>query len=91
MPPDLDRALRRLSAVSGIAQSSWATQFLAESIPVINAMADAFELAQKDRQAAADLMQNIAQTTMAKAAQAALDLDTTVVQMRRMKGRPQSD
>lgn len=83
-------ALERLSRVSGIAASQFVGQVMQDSLPVLDAMAAAFEAAKRSPREAADLMRGVVSATMAAAAQEQLRFDAQV-RKPRLRKRPQRD
>lgn len=74
LSPEVMRALSDLSEVSGIAASSFVATVMNDSLPVIEAMTQAFRQAKAAPLKAAETMQDVMQRTIFSAAQESLAL-----------------
>lgn len=69
-------ALDRFAAVSGISPASFVASLLADSVPVIDAMAEAYQQARKAPLEAAETLRRVTHTAMVNVAQEQLRFDT---------------
>jgi hypothetical protein len=84
-------ALDRLSRASGVASSQFVSQLVHDAIPVLTAMAEAFEVARTSPSRAAELMQSATVAAMARAAQAQLEFEAVGKRKKRkLRRRPRT-
>lgn len=74
LTPELHVALEKFTAESGMAKSQLISQLLSETVPVIDAMTEAYRLAKKSPAAAADRMRDLVQSAHVGLAQLQLDM-----------------
>lgn len=79
-------ALERLTQASGIAASQYIASLVHESIPVIEATANALEIAKRSPKQAADILNSEFIRGVTKASQAKLELDERI--NKKMRKRP---
>lgn len=75
LTPPTREALERFTEATGIASSQFAAQILDGAVPVIEATTEAFRLAKRSPERAADLMRDVLSSAMVSAAQEKLELD----------------
>lgn len=87
LSPESRAALERLSAVSGIAASQYISGLIHDAIPVIEATAKALEIAKRQPQKAADILNETMVRAVGQIAQQQLELDEAIKQ-RKLRKRP---
>ncbi len=90
LTPASRAALERFAAVSGIAAAQFVAKIVEDSIPVIESMTEAFEVARRSPQQASNVMRDSVTDAMVRAAQTHLQLDSSVRQ-RPLRKRPSRD
>lgn len=85
LSPELDSALEVFNAETGIAKSQLLSQLLAETVPVIQAMTDAFRIAKKSPPQAAAAMRDLVSGAHVKLAQLQLDMQPKPARKRMRK------
>lgn len=73
--PEARAALERFSEVSGVSMASFLANVVHDSIPVIEAMTEAYLLARSSPSRAVEIMEDELVRTMAKAARTQLDFN----------------
>lgn len=81
--PETKAALDRLAEASGIAATSWANQFLNDSVPIMDSMSEAFSVVKSNPQKASNIMRDLMQGAMVKGAQASLELSEEKPKLRK--------
>lgn len=72
--PELHQALVEFRRASGMSSASLISQLLSETVPVINAMTEAYKVAKKSPQQAAQVMRDLVTNTHVQVAQMQLDM-----------------
>lgn len=72
--PETYAALHRLAEASGVAATSWANNLLNDSVPLLDAMAEAFRVVKTNPQRSAHIMAELANKATLQSAQASLEL-----------------
>ena len=85
LTPELKRALDSFQAETGLARSALIAQLLSESVPVIDAMTEAYRAAKQSPAAAVDRMRDAVRHAHGKLSQASLSLEQTAKHRRLRK------
>lgn len=86
LPPEVEHALNDLREASGIAPASFITQIITESLPMIQAVAQANRAAKHDQAEAFDVLQQALAAAMHNGSEAQLELMETTRKIRRTAG-----
>jgi hypothetical protein len=90
LSPAARSALERFSQISGIAASQFISKIVEDSIPVIDSMTAAFEVARKSPIKAAQIMSDMTHVAMVNVAQESLAFEAEV-RKPRLRKRPTRD
>lgn len=88
LSPESRVALERFSQVTGMASSSFIAKLVHDAIPVINATADAIEIAKRSPAKAAALMNQAVVGGITEVVQAQLELDQRTRIGKKLRKRP---
>jgi hypothetical protein len=87
--PELFAALEAFTQETGIARAQILAQMVSETVPVIQAMTEAFRQAKRSPSTAMDVMKDVVRDAHLKVAQVQLDLESKRPR-RKLRLRPQS-